>query len=273
MSDGLRIALAGNEVGHVQKNRSGKLERIIERETPEGSIEMSVQEITKDSPWSEQLGINGDGQWYRTVVKKDDAGKSVKILDKDGKPTRYNVTEREVFENEADVPDTLRLGNRGYARLEASIGLRDMLKRQLVLETGDAAKGIMEGNRKALAKAYDAFVKEFGPVNRPVNLSLLMTMPDGGLVAALEVEYQAGVTAEQAEKTGRKARSEESVPAPIMSSRVIPKYEPATTAATASDALAITLGESGRVNIPRNCSCAVLVSRRRLKNCRQVKSL
>ncbi len=251
LSDGLRIALAGNEVGHVQKNRSGKLERIIERETPEGSIEMSVQEITKDSPWSEQLGINGDGQWYRTVVKKDDAGKSVKILDKDGKPTRYNVTEREVFENEADVPDTLRLGNRGYARLEASIGLRDMLKRQLILETSDAAKGVMEGNRKELAKAYDAFVKEFGPVNRPVNLSLLMTMPDGGLVAALEVEYQAGVTAEQAEKTGRKARPEESVPAPIMSSRVIPKYEPATTAATASDALAITLGESGRVDIPR----------------------
>ena len=41
------------------------------------------------------------------------------------------------------------------------------------------------------------------------------------------------------------------MPAPILSTRVVPKYEPATTAATGADALVITLAERGRVDMER----------------------
>lgn len=250
MSDALRIAVANEEVGHVSIDRDGKLQRVIERETPEGGIEYARQEINADSPWSEQLSQDAHGRWYRMQEVTGEDGKPVKIV-KNGKATRYNVYERAVFATEADVPSSLRLGKTGFARLSGLVKLRDMLKRQLVLETSDAAKGPMEGNRKALAAAYEAFVKEHGPVNRPVNLRLAMTMPDGGLVAALEVAYQPVRTAAQAEKSGLEPQEEVATPAPILRERVVPKYEPATRAESPSDALAINLAETGRVDMGR----------------------
>lgn len=253
MSDALRIAVANEEVGHVGIDRDGKLQRVIERETPEGEYEYARQELTADSPWSDQLSMDADGKWYRLVVKTDDDGKPVKVV-KDGKTTRLNVYERTTFDNEADIPSSLRLGKTGFERLTGMVGLRDLLKRQLTLETADAAKGVMEANRKALAKAYGEFTKKHGPINRPVNLRLAMTMPDGGLVAALEVGYQPARTAKQAEATGLDVQEEIATPAPIMRERVVPKYEPATRAESPSDALAISLAESGRVNMERIAS-------------------
>jgi len=250
MSDALRIALSGQEVGHVQLNRGGVIERVVERETPEGGIEMGMQSITAASPWSDQLMQDADGHWYYNDVVKDAEGKPVKVV-RDGKTTRNNLTERIIFKNEADVPEKFRLGKTGMERLQAAVVLRDSLKRQIVLETADAAKGVMDANRKELAKRYDAFVEKFGPVNRSSNLSYLMTMPDGGLIAALEVSYQAEITAERAKKSGLKATPEKAVRAPILSERVVPKYEPATKADSASDALAITLSERGRVDVER----------------------
>ena len=68
MSDALRIAMAGQEIGHVQLNRDGVIERVVERETPEGGIEMGLQAITAESPWSDQLMQDEQGRWYKTEV-------------------------------------------------------------------------------------------------------------------------------------------------------------------------------------------------------------
>lgn len=251
MSDALRIAVGNEEVGHLKIDQDGKLQRVIERETPEGDYEYSRQEITPESPWSDQLSQDANGNWYRLEVQVGEDGKNLKVLNADGKPTNRNVYSRTTFASEADVPDSLRLGKTSYARLTDLVKLRDLLKRQLVLETSDAAKGVMEGNRKALAAAYDAFVAEHGPVNRPVNLRLAMTMPDGGLTAAVEVGYQPARSAAQAARSGLEVQDEKATPAPILRGRVVPKYEPASKASTPSDALAITLAETGRVNIDR----------------------
>ncbi len=251
MSDALRIAIAKEEIGHLKLDEDGKLHRVIERETPEGGVELSRQEITPSAPWSDQLNQDANGNWYRLAAQVDESGAKVKAVDKNGKATKRNVYDREVFKSEADVPDSLRLGATGYARLLGMVGLRDLLKAQLVMETEDAAPKVMEANRKKLAKAYEAFVAEHGPVSRPVNLNLAMTMPDGGLVAALEVSYQPARSAAQANKSGLPTQDEVATPAPVMRERVVPKYEPATSASSPADALAIVLSETGRVNMER----------------------
>ncbi|MGL4717410.1 MAG: LPD38 domain-containing protein [Aeromonas sp.] len=250
MSDALRIALARQEPGHVSLESDGKLYRVIERETPEGGYELLRQEITADSPWSEQLSMDHIGRWYRLEVKTDDDGNVMKII-KDGKPTSRNVYERTIYANDKEIPTSLRLGKSGFERLKAITKLRDLLKRQLVLEVGDAAKAVMEGNRKSLAAAYAEFVAKHGPLNRSVNLRLAMTMPDGGLTTALEVGYQPARSAAQAAKSGLDVQKEIATPAPILRERVVQKYDPATSAENVGDALAITLAESGRVNIGR----------------------
>lgn len=251
MSDALRIAVANDEPGHIKFDADGKLQRVIERETPEGDYEFARQEITPDSPWSDQLGLDSDGRWYRLEVELDEDGNTKKVLKADGTPSTRNLYKRSTFAQEADVPASLRLGKAAFARLGGLVKLRDLLNRQLTLEAADANPGLMEGNRTKLAAAYEAFVREHGPVNRPVNLRLAMTMPDGGLIAGAEVAYQPERTAKQAEKSGLEVQPEVATPAPIMRERVVPKYEPATHADSPSDALAITLSETGRVNMER----------------------
>lgn len=250
MSDALRIAIAQEEIGHLKFDKDGKLQRVIERETPEGGVELGRQEITPQSPWSDTLSQDADGKWFRQVVVTDAEGNPVKLM-KDGKATKRNIYTREVFENEADIPDSLRLGETDFARLKGIVELRDLLKAQIVLETEDAEAEAMQANRTKLAAAYEAYVAKHGPVSRATSLRLAMTMPDGGLVAALEVGYQPARTAAQAKKSGLPVQEEKATPAPILRERVVPKYEPATSADTAADALAIVLSESGRVNIER----------------------
>ena len=251
MSDALRISLDRHEIGHVQTTRDGALERVIERDAPEGGMEMAMQTITVDSPWSNELMQDGDGLWYRNEIVMDEAGKPAKALRADGKPGRNNLVRRVTFENEGQVPDSLRLGATGFARLSSAVGLRDSVKRQIVLETEDAGGPEMEANRKELAKRYADFVARFGPVNRAANLAMVMTMPDGGLVAALETSYQPEVTAVRAKTSGLPISPEVAKPAPMLTGRVIPKFEPATKASSGDDALAISLSETGRVDLER----------------------
>lgn len=251
LADALRIAVANEEVGHMKFDEGGALVRVIEREAPDGGYIMSRQQITPESPWSEQLSMDDQGRWYKLEVEMGDDGKPVKALNKEGKATKRNVYKRTTYANEAEVPDGMRLGKAGYERLQGLVELRDLLKKQLVLETEDAKASVMEGNRKKLADAYARFVAAHGPVNRSTNMALAMTMPDGGLVTALEVGYQPERTKAQAARSGLEVQAEKAMAAPILRERVVPKYEPPTKAATAADALAISLAERGRVDIER----------------------
>lgn len=249
LSEAMGIAVANQEPGHMAFDAAGGLVRVIEREHGDETI-MQRQPITADSPWSPQLFVDAEGRWYKVDVKLGEDGKPLKQTDSSGAPTRFNAYTRTVYATEAEVPSTLRLGKTGYERLKGMVALRDLLKQQLVLETEDATAQ-MEPHRKKLAAAYRAYVAEHGPVNRRANAALLSQMPDGALVLALESSYEPERTAEQAKRSGLPKQAESVKPAPILSERVVPKYEPATKAETPADALAITLAESGRVDMER----------------------
>jgi N12 class adenine-specific DNA methylase len=251
LSDALKIAVSGEEIGHVKLENDGTLSRVLEREGPDGSLLLTKQTLSAEAPFSDQLAMDESGKWYRNEVVLDDKGAPVKMLGKDGKPGKRNLYERRVFPKDSEVPLTLRLGKVGFAKLKSLAALRDLLKKQLVLETEDADSAVMEGNRKKLADAYEAFVTEHGPINRAATLSLAMTMPDGGLISALEVRYQPARSKTQAERSGLPEQNEEAKPAPILRERVVPKYEPPTSAGTAADALAIVLAERGMVDMER----------------------
>jgi hypothetical protein len=96
--------------------------------------------------------------------------------------------------------------------------------------------------------AYKDFVDTEGFISKPANSALVANMPDGALVQALELSYRKAIGLAQAKKMGEKARPEQADPAPILTERVIPKYEPPTKASTPADALSIVMSESGRVD-------------------------
>lgn len=243
MSEALSTALEGLEPGSMVL-ASGRLQQVVERETPTGDYELSRRDITPNSPWSPSLMLDSAGRWYRLVVETDEKGNAVKN-------GRANVYKRETFATENDVPESLRLGKAAHERLVGMVGLRDILKRQLTLESKDAPARELEANRNTLKAAYDGFVSRHGFVNERSNAALVGEMPDGALVLALEMGYRPEVTAAQAKKSGEVARRAAADPAPILLRRVVEPYTPPGTASSPTDALAITMAESGKVDVVR----------------------
>jgi hypothetical protein len=193
MSESLEVALAGHEPGHVEMYE-GKLRNVYERETPTGGIELARRDLTPQTPWSPQLSMDDKGRWFTLEARTDDNGKKVK-------QGRGNVYDKKFYPGNK-VPASLQLGDARYDRLREIVNLRDLLKRQLILEANDAPAREMESNRGRLAGAYDRYVAKHGLLNDPKNNALVSQMPDGSLVQALEFGYRPGVTAARAAKTG-----------------------------------------------------------------------
>lgn len=250
MSDSLQIVLNGWENGALRLTKEGGLEQIVERETPEGGYELSTRKVLPESPWSEHLFQNADGQWTMLEVARDVNGKSLK-QEIDGKISRRNLTTRQVFSDPTTIPASMLLGNARFERLRKMVALRDALVAQINHETQDAAEAMMEDNRTRLRAAYHAFIKRHGLINDPANAALVANMPDGALILALEFNYRPAVSKLNAKNKGDVARPSSAKTAPILSRRVISPYVAPEHAASMADALSITLAEMGRVDMAR----------------------
>lgn len=251
MGESLKLAATGAEADAITFDEDGDLSTVIERVGAGGETALSPLKITAATPWSTQLQMDMDGKWFREVAKVDKAGKPVKALDANGKETKRNVYVREVFKKEADIPKGLLLGETRYAKMKDLITLRDLFVKQIDLEVGRAAPEQMEANRAELRQAYQAFVKENGFISDQKNASIISDMPDEGLLMSLEMSYKPEVTAAKAKSTGMPQAPASAKPAAILSRPVaIPPAEK-TTADSAVDGLAISLSETGRVDLAR----------------------
>ncbi len=139
---------------------------------------------------------------------------------------------------------------RALERMRGMIEIRDVLREQMRLErsrNGDEAA--IERHREKLGGVYDAFVREFGFLNDPVNRRLFMDDTESALIQALEFDYEKAVTASKAAEYGIDVRPARATRADILSRRVLfPPIEIAS-AASAKDALVHSLNIHGRVDV------------------------
>lgn len=135
-------------------------------------------------------------------------------------------------------------------RVTGMIGLRDHLAdlRKLQLDPR-ADETRIEAARGRLNQVYDAFVKEFGPVNLDANKRLFRDDPTWPQISALEEGFDKGISAAVAKKTGEEARAPSASKAAIFSKRTQSPYSPPTSASTAKDALVTALAERGHVDM------------------------
>lgn len=135
-------------------------------------------------------------------------------------------------------------------RVTGMIGLRDHLSdlRKLQLDPR-ADETRIEAARGRLNKVYDAFVKEFGPVNLDANKRLFRDDPTWPQISALEDGFDKGISAAVAKKTGEEARAPSASKAAIFSRRTQSPYAPPSSASTAKDALVTALAERGHVDM------------------------
>jgi N12 class adenine-specific DNA methylase len=155
------------------------------------------------------------------------------------------------------VDGELTVVARPGAELRALIGLRDAAVALVDAESDwDRPDAVVEPLRMACRGAYEAYVARYGALNRGVitegkpdpdtgmprlgwrtpRLGGFRSDPDAAIVFALETFDQ---------------DSGEAAPAPILSRRVSKRPQPATSAGTAGEALAICLGEGRGLDLER----------------------
>lgn len=135
-------------------------------------------------------------------------------------------------------------------RVMGMIGMRDQLAtlRGLQLNPNATEKQIATA-RQALNKAYDAFVKENGPINLDANKRLFRDDPSWPQLSALEDGFDKGISAAVAKKTGEEPRKPSAQKAAIFTKRTQSPYQPPESASSAKDALVSSLAETGRVDL------------------------
>lgn len=135
-------------------------------------------------------------------------------------------------------------------RLHSMIKLRDLLRNQMRMErSSDAPESEIEGNRKALNKAYDAFLKEHGHLNAPVNRRLFVEDPDSPLVQSLEFDYDGGVSKAVADREGIDQRAPSAVKADIFTRRVMFPQNDMQEVTSAKDAMIASMNYRGTVDL------------------------
>lgn len=134
-------------------------------------------------------------------------------------------------------------------RISGLIQIRDNLRTLFELEKSpDNNEAEIEKYRKRLNISYDSFIKKFGLLNSQKNRSVFSEDPEATLIQALEVDYDKGITRNEALKEGVEERPASAKKAGIFSKRVFYFIEPAKTAETSKEALLISLREKGTID-------------------------
>jgi N12 class adenine-specific DNA methylase len=116
--------------------------------------------------------------------------------------------------------------------LEVRDAVRDVFRTQLA----DAPERTIADARRHLNRTYDAFVSRFGPVSSRENIKAFAGDPDQPLLLSLE-EFDPET--KRATKTA------------VFERRTLERYRPLERVETASEALLVSLNETGQISWPR----------------------
>lgn len=141
-------------------------------------------------------------------------------------------------------------GDTARERVTGMIRVRDAFTRLRRAQIDDGATDDAIGElRTSLNRDYDAFVKRHGPINADANRRLFRDDPTWPQIAALEENFDKGISAAVAKSTGETPRAPSARKAAIFTKRTQQPYRRPTSASSAKDALATVLADLGRVDL------------------------
>jgi len=123
-----------------------------------------------------------------------------------------------------------------HARTRGMLQVRDAVREVLRTQLSDAADEVIAEARRHLNRTYDFFKSRFGPLNARENVKAFADDPDLPLLVSLE-EFDPET--KRATKTA------------IFDRRTLERYRPVERVETASEALLVSLNETGEINWPR----------------------
>ena len=147
----------------------------------------------------------------------------------------YTVVDGEVYYRENSVMTHLELNDTAKGRVKGMVELRQIVHELIDLQMEDGPDDAIREKQSELNAAYDAFSKEYGLLNDRKNGRLFEDDSSYYLLCSLENLDENGKLKSKADMfTKRTIRPERNI----------------SHAATPSEALAISIGERGRVDLP-----------------------
>jgi N12 class adenine-specific DNA methylase len=233
MVQAMKLAAEKAEPGRIRIAQDNTLKIVVDADTDGETRTFLVEmDLTPDTPFTSDYTFNATLQkWTSVEDVLDKNGKPVKVRKADGTLSTRNRKKVVVHDDLKRIPATRRWGEKRIAKLREIIRIKNLMKRQLALETQGAPDSRIEENRKKLNDAYDAYVAAHGVMHSRETSAIANVMPDGALALATE----------RMEKSGP-------VKAAIMSARVALPPQAIETASSPAEAVAISLSERGVID-------------------------
>ena len=146
----------------------------------------------------------------------------------------YAIKDGTIYFRENSRMYPARLSETAAKRAEGLIGIRTSVRRLIELQTDGYPDEEIRKEQENLSSIYDAFTKEYGLINSRANSTVFSQDSSYYLLAALEVIDENG-------KLVRKAD--------MFTKRTIKPHEAVQHCDTASEALAVSMGEKGHVDM------------------------
>ena len=207
----------------TQYGREGATVRPLEGVSLAEQLREAVQHI-QGNYQEASLPDLGEGEAVDDSIPADPAVKNYS----------FTVSNGEIYFRENSRMVRPQLSAPVKARIKAMVELRDCVHHLIDLQLQDGTDGEIQATQQRLNALYDAFTPNFGLVNDKANRLAFSDDASYYLLCALEVLDQDG-------KLERKAD--------LFTKRTIRPQRQVTSVDTPSEALAVSLGERGRVDL------------------------
>ena len=179
---------------------------------------------------------NIDGEYIRMEISEMDINEGRTIpADPDVRNFSYALVNGQVYYRENSVMTRPVLNQTTQERVKGMIELRDCVRKLIDLQLTDGSDAEIGAQQAELGRLYDAFSAEYGIINGKANGRAFEGDSSYYLLCSLEI-------LDEDRKLKRKAD--------IFSKRTIRRRKPVTQVDTASEALAVSIGERAKVDLP-----------------------
>ena len=179
---------------------------------------------------------NIDGEYKRIEISEMDMNSERTIpADPDVRNFSYALVNGQVYYRENSVMTRPILNQTTQERVKGMIELRDCVRKLIDLQLTDGSDAEIRAQQAELGRLYDAFSAEYGIINGKANGRAFEGDSSYYLLCSLEI-------LDEDRKLKRKAD--------IFSKRTIRRRKPVTQVDTASEALAVSIGERAKVDLP-----------------------
>ena len=177
--------------------------------------------------------IHGEITEYETEEELEEEDNSIPA-DPTVRNFSYTVVDNKIYYRENSRMTPVEVSATAENRIKGMIAIRNSVRTLIELQTEDYPDSEIKAEQERLNRLYDTFLGKYGLINSRANTSAFSQDSSFSLLSALEIIGEDGELERKAD---------------MFSKRTIKPHTPVTSVDTASEALAVSLGEKATIDM------------------------